>query len=168
MICSPFSASTKSKKISKAALPKSLVAFARTLESPIQFFIAGINLHLCFSFLIERRKITNTYFPRWQNHISQKRLFQYVLSPLPDKWKAPWGRGAAWASFAAVNIILFHFLCQHKTFSALLCWTEFNIYKIFDWWSLVLVCIGQLFVVLTSVQWAPGNHHLNFSQFWFK
>ena len=116
MICSPFSASTKSKKISKAALTKSLVAFARTLEIPIQFFIAGINLHLCFSFLIEKRKITNMYFPRWQNHISQKRLFQYVLSPLPDKWKDPWGRGAAWASFAAVNIILFHFLCQHKHF----------------------------------------------------
>ena len=165
MICSPFSASTKSKKISKATLPKSLVAFDRTMESPIQFFIADISLHLYSSFLIQKRKITNTYFPRWQNHISQKRLFQYVLSPLPDKWKAPWGQGAARASFAAVNIILFHFLCQHKTFSTLLRWTEFNFCKIFDWWNLMLVCIGQLFVGLTSAQWAQDNHHMNLSQF---
>ena len=105
------------------------------------------------------------YFQRLQNHISQKRLFQYVLSPLPDKWKAPWGRGAARASFAAVNIILFHFLCRHKTFSTLLRWTEFNFCKIFDWWNLMLVCIGQLFVGLTSAQWAQDNHHMNFSQF---
>ena len=135
------------------------------MASPIQFFIADIGLHLYSSFFIEKREITNTYFPLWQNHISLKRLFQYVLSPLPDKWKAPWGRGAARASFAAVNIILFHFLCQHKTFSALLRWTEFNICKIFDWWNLMLVCIGQLFVVLALAHWAQDNDHINFSRF---